>query len=66
MPALSASEIERTFDEEYGRVVAVLVGVFGDIDVAEDAAQDAFTVAVQRWPSTGVPRARRDRSSPRS
>jgi RNA polymerase sigma-70 factor (ECF subfamily) len=35
--------------------VAVLVRVFGDIDVAEDAVQDAFTVAVQRWPSTGTP-----------
>jgi RNA polymerase sigma-70 factor, ECF subfamily len=35
--------------------VAVLVRVFGDIDVAEEAVQDAFTVAVQRWPSTGLP-----------
>jgi len=43
------------FREEYGRAVAVLVRHFGDIDVAEEAVQDAFTVAVQRWPSTGVP-----------
>jgi RNA polymerase sigma-70 factor, ECF subfamily len=43
------------FREEYGRAVAVLVGVFGDIDVAEEAVQDAFTAAVQRWPSTGLP-----------
>jgi RNA polymerase sigma-70 factor, ECF subfamily len=35
--------------------VAVLVSVFGDIDVAEEAVQDAFTVAVHRWPSTGLP-----------
>jgi RNA polymerase sigma-70 factor (ECF subfamily) len=35
--------------------VAVLVHVFGDIDIAEEAVQDAFTVAVQRWPSTGLP-----------
>ena len=35
--------------------MAVLVRTFGDIDVAEEAVQDAFTVAVQRWPSTGVP-----------
>jgi RNA polymerase sigma-70 factor (ECF subfamily) len=35
--------------------VSVLVRVFGDIDVAEEAVQDAFTVAVQRWPSTGLP-----------
>jgi RNA polymerase sigma-70 factor (ECF subfamily) len=35
--------------------VAVLVRVFGDIDIAEEAVQDAFTAAVQRWPSTGLP-----------
>jgi len=55
MPALPASEIERVFRNEYGRAVAVLVRVFGDIDVAEEAVQDAFTAAVQRWPSTGLP-----------
>ena len=55
MPALSASEITRVFREEYGRAVAVLVRVFGDIDVAEEAVQDAFTAAVERWPSTGLP-----------
>jgi RNA polymerase sigma-70 factor (ECF subfamily) len=43
------------FRAEYGRAVAVLVRVFGDIDVAEEAVQDAFTAAVQRWPSTGLP-----------
>src|SRR6266705_413039 len=53
--ALAASEIERVFGAEYGRAVAVLVRVFGDIDVAEEAVQDAFTAAVQRWPSTGLP-----------
>jgi RNA polymerase sigma-70 factor, ECF subfamily len=54
-PALPASEIERVFRDEYGRAVAVLVRVFGDIDVAEEAVQEAFTSAVQRWPSTGLP-----------
>ena len=53
--ALSSSEIERVFREEYGRAVAVLVRAFGDIDAAEEAVQDAFTAAVQRWPSTGLP-----------
>jgi RNA polymerase sigma-70 factor, ECF subfamily len=53
--AVSGSEIERVFREEYGRAVAVLVRAFGDIDLAEEAVQDAFTVAVQRWPSTGLP-----------
>ena len=43
------------FREEYGRAVAVLVRHFGDIDLAEEAVQDAFTVAVERWPSAGLP-----------
>ena len=51
----SVPDIERVFREEYGRAVAVLVRVFGDIDVAEEAVQDAFTAAVQRWPSSGLP-----------
>jgi RNA polymerase sigma-70 factor, ECF subfamily len=55
VPALAASQIERVFHEEYGRAVAVLVRVFGDIDIAEEAVQEAFTAAVQRWPSTGLP-----------
>ena len=55
MPAVKGSEIERVFREEYGRAVAVLVRAFGDIDIAEEAVQDAFTVAVQRWPATGLP-----------
>ncbi|TME79494.1 MAG: RNA polymerase sigma factor [Chloroflexi bacterium] len=53
--APAAAEIERVFRAEYGRAVAVLVRVFGDIDMAEEAVQDAFTAAVQRWPSTGLP-----------
>ena len=55
MPALSTSEIARVFREEYGRAVAVLVRFLGDIDAAEEAVQDAFTAAVERWPSTGLP-----------
>jgi RNA polymerase sigma-70 factor (ECF subfamily) len=55
MPTLPAPEIERVFREQYGRAVAVLVRVFGDIDVAEEAVQDAFTAAVRRWPSAGLP-----------
>jgi RNA polymerase sigma-70 factor (ECF subfamily) len=53
--AAHLGEIERAFREQYGRAVAVLIRVFGDIDLAEEAVQDAFAVAVQRWPSTGVP-----------
>jgi RNA polymerase sigma-70 factor (ECF subfamily) len=55
VPAVAATEVERVFREEYGRAVAVLVRVFGDIDVAEEAVQDAFAAAVQRWPSSGLP-----------
>ena len=43
------------FRAEYGRAVAVLVRVFGDIDVAEDAVQDAFATALRTWPSSGLP-----------
>ncbi|PYO09313.1 MAG: RNA polymerase subunit sigma-24, partial [Gemmatimonadetes bacterium] len=49
------TDIEQVFREEHGRAVAVLVRVFGDIDLAEEAVQDAFAAAVERWPSTGVP-----------
>ncbi len=55
MPAAHAPDIERVFREHYGRAVAALVGRFGDIDVAEEAVQDAFTTAVRQWPATGVP-----------
>jgi RNA polymerase sigma-70 factor (ECF subfamily) len=48
-------EIARVFREEYGRAVAVLVRLLGDIDLAEEAVQEAFEVAVQRWPETGLP-----------
>ena len=55
MPAVGAPEIAHVFREEYGRAVAVLARHFGDIDIAEEAVQDAFTVAVQRWPDSGLP-----------
>jgi RNA polymerase sigma-70 factor, ECF subfamily len=48
-------DIERVFRQEFGRAVAILVGVFGDIDIAEDAVQEAFVVASRKWPATGVP-----------
>jgi RNA polymerase sigma-70 factor (ECF subfamily) len=55
VPAPAPGEIERVFREEYGRAVSVLVRVCGDIDAAEEAVQDAFTAAVERWPSAGLP-----------
>ncbi len=47
--------IEGHFRREYGRTVATLVRLFGDIDLAEEAVQDAFAVALDRWPVTGAP-----------
>lgn len=55
MPALPSHEIERVFREEYGRAVSVLTRLCGDIDAAEEAVQDAFATAVERWPSSGLP-----------
>jgi RNA polymerase sigma-70 factor, ECF subfamily len=54
-PGADAAAIERTYRESSGRAVATLVRVFGDIDLAEEAVQEAFAVAAQRWPATGVP-----------
>jgi len=51
----SSAAIERIVAEEYGRCVATLTRVLGDIDLAEDAVQDALTVALVRWPADGVP-----------
>jgi RNA polymerase sigma-70 factor, ECF subfamily len=47
--------VEAVFRREYGRCVAILIRFLGDIDAAEEAVQDAFTVAVARWPSDGQP-----------
>src|SRR5271165_706905 len=51
----AVADVERVFRDEYGRAVAVLTRVFGDIDTAEDAVQDAFTEAIRRWPEAGLP-----------
>ncbi len=55
MPAVTHEEIERVFREQYGRAVAVLARVFGGIDIAEEAVQDAFATATERWPASGLP-----------
>ena len=49
------AEIERVFREEYGRAVSVLVRAFGDIDLAEEGVQEAFTIAATRWLEGGLP-----------
>jgi RNA polymerase sigma-70 factor (ECF subfamily) len=52
---LEAADVDRIFREASGRSVATLIRVFGDIDVAEDAVQDAFAVALRKWPGDGLP-----------
>jgi len=52
---LDPAEVARIFREESGRSLAALIRVFGDIDVAEDAVQEAFAVALRRWPADGLP-----------
>jgi len=47
--------LEQVFREEWGRVLATLIGFLGDFDLAEEAAQDAFAMAADRWPRDGVP-----------
>ena len=57
MPATQVEQaaVEQTFREEVGRAVATLVRLLGDIDLAEEAVQEAFVVALQRWPTAGIP-----------
>jgi RNA polymerase sigma-70 factor, ECF subfamily len=47
--------LDRTFRDEWGRVLAGLIGFLGDFDLAEEAAQDAFATAAERWPRDGTP-----------
>jgi RNA polymerase sigma-70 factor, ECF subfamily len=55
VPGADAAAIEHTYRESSGRAVATLIRFFGDIDLAEEAVQEAFTVAAERWPAAGVP-----------
>ena len=53
--APQAREIERIFRAEAARVLATLIRLLGDFDLAEDAAQDAFSAALEQWPESGLP-----------
>ncbi|MBV9606998.1 MAG: sigma-70 family RNA polymerase sigma factor [Solirubrobacterales bacterium] len=55
MPAVTHEDIGRVFREQHGRAVAVLARVFGDLDIAEEAVQEAFATAIVRWPAAGLP-----------
>ncbi|MBV9919161.1 MAG: sigma-70 family RNA polymerase sigma factor [Solirubrobacterales bacterium] len=50
------AQLEQVFREQWGRVLASLIGFLGDFDLAEEAAQEAFAIAVERWPREGIPR----------
>jgi RNA polymerase sigma-70 factor (ECF subfamily) len=52
---MTPTEIEKIFRDEAGRVLATLIRLVGDFDLAEDAMQDAFAVALQRWPEADMP-----------
>ena len=56
MPASVRDAVARAYRDEWGRVVASLIRMTGDWDVAEECAQDAFARALERWPRDGVPR----------
>jgi RNA polymerase sigma-70 factor, ECF subfamily len=49
------ASLEQVFREEWGRVLATLIGFLGDFDLAEEAAQEAFAIAADRWPRDGIP-----------
>src|SRR4051812_40227445 len=53
--AMTPTEIEKALRDEAGRALATLIRLVGDFDLAEDALQDAFAVALERWPSAELP-----------
>jgi RNA polymerase sigma-70 factor (ECF subfamily) len=56
MMTTTPAEIDRLYHEDYGRIIASLIRVFGDFDIAEEAMQDALLAATERWPLDGLPR----------
>jgi len=55
LAGLELAVIDRTFRHESGKAIATLIRLFGDFDLAEEAVQDAFVVATQKWPEDGLP-----------
>ena len=52
---MTSVEIEKIFRDETGRALATLIRLVGDFDLAQDALQDAFAVALERWPAADPP-----------
>lgn len=55
MPQDAAAVVEEVYRADWGRIVATLIGLIGDFDLAEESAQEAFTAAVHQWKESGVP-----------
>src|ERR1700674_5111148 len=51
----AASAVEQVYRADWGRIVATLIGLLGDFDLAEEYAQEAFAAALEQWPRSGVP-----------
>src|SRR5208337_2631046 len=51
----AATTVEMLYRSDWGRIVATLIGLIGDFDLAEECAQEAFAVAVDQWRASGVP-----------
>jgi RNA polymerase sigma-70 factor (ECF subfamily) len=55
MPPNATAAVDAVYRSDWGRIVATLIRLVGDFDVAEEAAQEAFAAAVDKWPTSGVP-----------
>src|SRR5262245_22215004 len=55
MPPQAVQAVEEVYRSDWGRIVAALIGMVGDFDLAEESAQEAFTAAVHQWAADGVP-----------
>jgi RNA polymerase sigma-70 factor (ECF subfamily) len=55
VPFTAAAAVEEVYRADWGRIVATLIGLVGDFDLAEESAQEAFTAAVDQWEKSGVP-----------
>ena len=55
MPIDAANAVESVYRSDWGRIVAALISLLGDFDLAEEYAQEAFAAALDQWPTSGVP-----------
>lgn len=55
MPADTSGAVDSSYRSDWSRILATLIRIFGDFDLAEEAAQEAFLAAADRWPNSGVP-----------